>query len=80
MIRKLLILAGIFMMFQFGYSLRCSKPARYGIKEHDVLYSEVPIKGIDKNSFENLDNVLGTDKNHVYYRGKILKTIDRSTF
>ena len=55
MIRKLMILAGLFMMFQFGFSLSCLMPRGYEIKGNDILYSGISVKGVDKNSFKKLD-------------------------
>ncbi|ACZ07766.1 Uncharacterised protein [Sebaldella termitidis] len=80
MIRKLMILAGLFMMFQFGFSLSCSMPRRYEIKENDILYSGISVKGVDKSSFKKLDINLAKDKNNIYYRGKNLKNLDLETF
>ncbi len=78
--RKLMILAGLFMMFQFGFSLSCSMPRGYEIKENDILYLGISVKGVDKSSFKKLDINLAKDKNNIYYRGKILKNLDLETF
>ena len=80
MIRKLMILAGLFMMFQFGFSLSCSMPRGYEIKENDILYSGISVKGVDKSSFKKLDINLAKDKNNIYYQGKVIKELDSKTF
>ena len=67
MIRKLLILFVMIILFQFGYAISCQK----------IVYHKT--YG-DESSYKNLDDSFGIDKNHVYYRGKILKNIDLETF
>ena len=81
--KKLMILVGLFMMFQFGYSLRCAYPY-YKIENKDVIYNNygkiIELKKVDLETFKKLDNTLGIDKNNVYYRGKIIKNVDAESF
>lgn len=79
---KLLILAGFFIFFQLGFSLRCFFP-HYRIEGRTVKYTGRERLSVDKadvETFKDLDGVFGIDKNHVYYEGKILKNIDVKTF
>ena len=81
--KKLFILAGLFMFFQFGYSLSCFFP-HYRLGEKKVTYiglgEQVNVDKADIETFKDLDGVFGADKNYVYYLGKPLKNIDRNTF
>lgn len=81
--RKFFILAGIFMFFQFGFSLSCFFP-HYEISGDTIMYnggaSNTKLKNADVKTFKELDTLFGTDKNRVYYRGKHIKNIDRETF
>ena len=81
--KKLLILAGMLVSFQLGFSLSCFF-SHYELKDNIVIYNgldeKVMMKNVDIETFKNLDGNFGKDKNHIYYRGKILKNIDSKTF
>ena len=81
--KKLLILAGLFMFFQFGFSLSCFFP-HYSFAEKKVTYiglgEKIDVDKADIETFKDLDGAFGIDKNNVYYLGKVLKKIDRQTF
>ena len=81
--KKLLILAGLFMFFQLGFSLSCFFP-HYSTDKGKIVYIGLGERKIaeeaDTETFKELDNVFGIDKNYVYYLGKPLKNIDRDTF
>ena len=81
--KKLLILAGILVFFQFGFSLSCFFP-HYEVKGDTVMFNggsnKVMMGNVDIETFKDLDGIFGKDKNHVYYVGKILKNIDTKTF
>ena len=80
---RLLVILGVFIFFQFGYSLSCFFPHYRVIEQSIVFYggsSEVVMKNADINTFKDLDGFLGKDKNTVYYLGKPLKNIDAATF
>ena len=81
--KKLLILAGILVFFQLGFSLKCFFPS-YVFKDKAVIYNgldgKVTMENVDIETFEDLDGYFGKDKNHIYFDGKILKNIDVKTF
>ena len=81
--KKLLILAGLFIFFQLGFSLSCFFP-HYNFADGKITYiglgEKWEVEGADIETFKQLDNVFGIDKNYVYYLGKPLKNIDRDTF
>ena len=81
--KKLLILAGILVFFQFGFSLSCFFP-HYEVKGDTVMFNggsnKVMMGNVDIETFKDLDGLFGKDKNHVYYTGKTLKNIDAETF
>ena len=81
--KKLLILAGILVFFQFGFSSNCVSP-NYELKDKTIIYNngveKVTMRNVDAETFEHLDGYFGRDKNHVYYIGKILGNIDVKTF
>ena len=81
--KKLLILAGMLVFFQLGFSLKCFFPS-YMLKDKAIIYhgldGKVTIKNVDIETFEDLDGYFGKDKNHIYYDGKILENIDAKTF
>lgn len=80
---KLLILAGLFMFFQLGFSLSCFFPY-YQITEKEVIYiglqEKRTVEKADIESFKMLDGAFAVDKDYVYYLGKPLENIDRTTF
>ena len=83
---KLIILAGIFMFFQFSFSLRCVY--RGYIKENGRIYyknrEKIQLKKADYETFEIIKSVnyslLAKDKNNVYYQGKIVSNVNPETF
>jgi hypothetical protein len=81
--KKLLILAGIFIFFQFGYSLKCFFP-HYKLEGKKLVYigldEKTAVNTADIETFKELDEAFGIDKDHVYYEGKILRNIDSKTF
>lgn len=81
--RKLLILAGLFMMFQFGFSLSCSRPS-YERKNDIIFFGGSVLKNVDIETFEILGNPyeesFAKDKNNIYYAGKIMKGVDSQSF
>ena len=81
--KKLLILAGMLVFFQLGFSLSCFF-SHYELKDKTVIYNgldeKVTMKNVDIETFKDLDGNFGKDKNHIYYTGKILKNIDTKTF
>ena len=81
--KKLLILAGMFIFFQFGFSLSCFF-SHYELKDNTAIYNglneKVTMKNVNIETFKDLDGNFGKDKNHIYYTGKILKNIDTKTF
>ena len=81
--KKLLILAGMFIFFQFGFSLSCFF-SHYELKDNTAIYNglneKVTMKNVNIETFKDLDGNFGKDKNHIYYTGKILKKIDAKTF
>ena len=80
---KLLILAGLFMFFQFGFSLSCFFP-HYSIDGSKISYvgleGNLVLEEVDIETFKTLDEAFAADKNHIYYMGKPVKSIDRETF
>ena len=80
---KLLILIGIFVFVQFGFSLSCFFPY-YKIEDGTIMYyggsNKVMLEKFDIETFEGLDRAFGKDKNHVYFTGKIIEKIDAKTF
>ena len=81
--KKLLILAGLFTFVLLGFSLRYFFP-HYSTDKGKIVYIGLGERKIaeeaDTETFKELDNVFGIDKNYVYYMGKALKNIDRNTF
>ena len=83
--KKLLILAGMLIFFQFGFSLSCAQISYYyDVKDGKVNYivgnQELPVSKADAGTFKKLDNFFGMDINHVYYQDKIISNIDIKTF
>lgn len=81
--KKLLILAGMFMIIQFGHSNACGM--RYKLGKDKVYYyqnfvNNSEIKEADYKTFEVMTNVLAKDKNYVYYLGEKVKGINPETF
>lgn len=83
MIKKLLILAGLFIVFQFGYSLSCIA-SYYRVVDGVLRYTGAGqnrvVKNVDIETFEDLDWAFAKDKNRVYYLGQNIKNIDAKTF
>ena len=87
--KKLLILVGIFVFFQFGFSLDCMVTG-YEKENNKVYYhsskkgEKIELEKADFKSFEVIEAVnfksLARDKNHVYYAGKLLDFIDIKSF
>lgn len=83
--KKLLILFGVLMFFQFGYSSSCFRPRYLKDKNMKVFYQSTPdIKEIvqvsDYETFEIIDENFGMDSTNLYYKGKIMKNFDVGTF
>lgn len=84
--KKLIILAGMFILSQFSFSLSCL--FRGYILENDKVYYEsrekIQLEAADYKSFEIISSVnyslLAKDTNNVYYQGKILENINPETF
>ena len=90
--KKLLILLGMFVFFQFGFSTSCNFSG-YEKRDNKIFYYEgiwfgkpkndewKEIKKTDFKTFVSLDQRgFGKDKNHVYFRGKFMTDIDAKTF
>lgn len=81
--RKLLILAGLFMMFQFGFSV-IRPSGYYNVKDEKVTYVSLgrieEVEKADFKTFKILDNNLGIDKEYLFIHGKIAEGIDVKTF
>ena len=80
--KKLPILPGLFMMFQFGYSV-CIR-SYYIVVDGTLKYTGAGqnrvVKNVDIKTFEDLDWAFAKDKNRVYYLGQSIKNIDAETF
>ena len=84
--KKLIILAGMFILSQFSFSLSCL--FRGYILENGKVYYEsgerIQLETVDYNSFEIIRSVnyslLAKDKSNVYYQGKKLENINSETF
>jgi hypothetical protein len=81
--KKLIILVGLFMMFQFTYSLSCVR-SYYIVVDGTLKYTGAGqnrvVKNVDIETFEDLDWAFAKDKNRVYYLGQNIKNIDAKTF
>ena len=81
--KKLLVLLGMFIFCQFGFSLSCLY-SYYYIKDKKVIYNGYTksntVRNADVETFRKLDGFFGIDKRNVYYYGKVLKKIDAKTF
>lgn len=87
---KLLILLGILIFFQFGFSLDCLY--RGYQKENNKVYykyhkEKIEVEEADYNTFEVIFSepamhfsLLAKDKNNLYYQGKKLEGIDSDSF
>ena len=77
-------LAGIIVVFNIGYSIKCFIP-HYDIREEKIYYNDSPgkknevSKKVDIKTFKTLDKDFAKDKNYVYFKGKIIKNIDPNT-
>lgn len=67
--KELLILFGMIMLFNFRYAVSCNNLKSYYHVQHE-----------DEPSYRILDDSFGIDKNHIYYKGKIIKNINLETF
>lgn len=84
--KKLLILAGMFVLFSSSFSLSCM--FRGYMKEDGSVFYEGKerflLEKADYDSFEVIRSVnyslLAKDKNNVYYQGKIIEDISPATF
>ena len=85
--KNLLIIIGILILGQLGFSLDCIYRG-YKIENNEVHYlngnSYIKLENADYKTFEVVDSVnysiLGKDKDHVYYQGKLLPNINEKTF
>ena len=81
--KKLMILVGVFLVFQFGYSLSCVG-SYYRVVDGVLRYTGAGqnriVKDVDSKTFERLDWAFAKDKNRVYYLGQNIKNIDAETF
>ena len=80
--KKLIILVGLFMMFQFVYSVCIG--SYYIVVDGKLRYTGAGqnrvVKNVDIETFEDLDWAFAKDKNRVYYLGQNIKNIDAKTF
>lgn len=85
--KKVIILLGVFVFFQFGFSLSCMYRG-YEIEDNKVYYykgrDKIKLDKADFKTFEVIKSVnysiLAKDKNNVYYDGKLLENVSSKTF
>ena len=78
--KRLYILIGLFVFFQFSFSTRCVLLRYYDSKGGKVTYNSAEILEAEAESFEVLDAHFARDANHVYYKGKKVLGVDSLTF
>ena len=84
--KKLMILAGIFMFFQYSFSLSCLFRG-YLMENNRVYYESKEKKELEKADYSTFEvirsvnySILAKDKNNVYYQREILKDVNPKTF
>ncbi len=85
--KKIIILLGTLIFFQFGFSLSCIYRG-YKIEEGKVYYykgqNKIELGKADSQTFEVIRSVnysiLAKDKKNVYYDGKLLENVNSKTF
>ena len=85
---ELLILAGMLLVCQLGFSLSCMNRG-YLKKDNKIFYehgnNKEELKTADYKTFEVIDSLphfdlLAKDKKNVYYQGKAVKGVNPKTF
>ncbi len=81
--RRLVVLVGVFLVFQFGFSNACGM--RYKLEKGKIYYynnfkDRIEIKEVNYKTFEIISNTLAKDTNNIYYLGEKVNGVNSKTF